>query len=236
MQFGINRINLPRLSKNPLSTWFSWYIKTVRFLLKHRNKNLKIGYLSYLHNVEVGNYNTIYDNVDISNTKIDDFVYVSNNSKITNASIGKFCSIGPNVKIGLPMHPTNMISTFPAFFSTRKQCQISFTDKDYFTEVGRIRIGNDVWVGDGVTIINNVIIGDGAIIAAGAVITKDVEPYSIVGGVPGKIIKYRFSKADIDKLLNFKWWNKDINWLSQYYTNFRSIDFFLELLEKENVS
>jgi len=76
------------------------------------------------------------------------------------------------------MHPVHFISTFPAFFSTRKQCQIVFADKNYLEEVGSIRIGNDVWIGSTVIILENIKIGDGAIIRAGALVTKDIEPYT----------------------------------------------------------
>ena len=70
-----------------------------------------------------------------------------------------------------------------------------------------IKIGNDVWIAENVTIIGNVNIGDGAIIAFGAIVTHDIPPYAIVGGVPAKIIKYRFSQEIIDELLELKWWN-----------------------------
>ena len=68
-------------------------------------------------------------------------------------------------------------------------------------------IGNDVWIGANVSILPGVYIGDGAVIAAGAVVTKDVEPYAIVGGVPAKVIRYRFSPKEIYILLKIKWWD-----------------------------
>lgn len=76
---------------------------------------------------------------------------------------------------------------------------------------GQILIGNDVWIGDGVTILGGVRIGDGAVVAAEAVVTKDVPPYAIVGGNPARVIKYRFSKDVIEKLEKIAWWN----WSSQ---------------------
>ncbi len=72
--------------------------------------------------------------------------------------------------------------------------------------LGYTTIGNDVWIGYGAIIMRGVKIGDGAIIGAGAVVTKDVEPYSVVGGVPAKVIKYRYSEQEILELLNLKWW------------------------------
>lgn len=167
--------------------------------------------MSFLKNVIVGNYNTFYNDITISNSQINDFVYVGNNTAINNSTIGKFCSIGPEVKIGLGKHPSHYISSFPAFFSTHKQCQITFADKNYFKETGKIVIGNDVWIGSNATIMYDITIGDGAIIAAGSIVTKDIEPYSIVGGVPAHQIKKRFSPDEIILLEEFKWWDKDIN-------------------------
>jgi virginiamycin A acetyltransferase len=77
------------------------------------------------------------------------------------------------------------------------------------SEKGNITIGNDVWIGYRATIIGEVTIGDGAIIGAGALVVDDVPPYAVVGGVPAKVIKYRFEKNQIDSLLKIKWWNWD---------------------------
>ena len=72
-----------------------------------------------------------------------------------------------------------------------------------------------MWIGNNAIIKYGIKIGDGAIIGSGAMVTKDVEPYSIVGGVPAKIIKYRFTQEQIEFLLNFKWWDKDLDWLKK---------------------
>ena len=220
---------------NPITIWLIWYFKSCLMLFKERGKHLKIGYLSNLNNVDIGNYNTFYDNITVTNSKIEDFVYVGSNTIICNTSIGKFCSIGPDVKIGLGKHPAHYISTFPAFFSTRKQCQIAFADKKYFEESGRIIIGNDVWIGANAIILDNIIIGDGAIIATGAVVTKNIDPYSIVGGVPAHLLKKRFSDQEITLLQNFKWWDKDINWIKQNFASFNiPADFFKNIMKGDS--
>ena len=108
--------------------------------------------------------------------------------------IGNFCSIADKVTFMLGLdHPTNLISTYPF--------------KDYFfngisaISKGDIILDDDVWIGYNVTILSGVHIGQGAIVAAGAVVTKDVPPYAIVGGVPAKVIKYRFSSEVVEQLM-----------------------------------
>lgn len=195
--------------------------------IRHRDKHIKIGYLCYLNNCSFGLYNRFYDNCSISSTKIGDFTYISSNTKINRTIIGKFCSIGSNCSIGLGKHPSHtFVSTHPIFFSSRKQAQITFSDKDYFEEYEDIEIGNDVWIGEGVIVIDGVKIGHGAIVAAGAVVTKDIPPYSIVGGVPAKIIRYRFDENIRRFLLKFKWWDKDMKWLKDNYSKFHNVNTF----------
>ena len=87
----------------------------------------------------------------------------------------------------------------------------------------QIEIGNDVWIGDSAIIMDGVKIGDGSIIAAGAVVTKDVPPYAIVGGVPAKIIRYRFDEDDINFLLELSWWEKDKKWIKENAEKFSDI-------------
>lgn len=222
----INEINF--FLKNPLTIWLKLYFKRIYILVKYRKKKCKIGYLSSLNECEIGNYNTIYNNVKISNSSLGDYVYIADNSVITNTSIGNFCSIGPNVKIVLGIHPTNHVSTFPAFFSTRGQCQISFCENNLIEELGTVIVGNDVWIGANSIILDNVTIGDGAIIAAGSVVTKDVPPYEIVGGIPARSIKKRFTESQIENLARIKWWEKDIIWIKNKSRLFRDIDLFLK--------
>lgn len=105
---------------------------------------------------------------------------------------------------------------------------MSFADRNYFEEFEKIGIGNDVWIGANVIILDGIEIGDGAVVAAGSVITKSVPPYAIVGGVPAKIIRYRFEKDKIEKLLILKWWDMDLAYLRKNFTKFHNIDGFLE--------
>jgi len=181
-------------------------------------------------------HNKIGSEVKLSKTEIGYGTYIAANSKISNTKIGRFCSIGPNIKTVIGRHPTKkMVSTHPAFFSTLKQAGFTYSKKNHFEEFEfaqntekSIIIGNDVWVGSNVLILEGLKIGDGSIIAAGAVVTKNIEPYSIVGGVPAKFIKYRFNEKYRDFLLNFKWWNKDISWIENNADKFLNIKTFYQ--------
>jgi acetyltransferase-like isoleucine patch superfamily enzyme len=150
--------------------------------------------------------------------------YIGPRSQISGC-IGKYTSIGPDVKVIEGTHPYTypFVTTSPAFFSVKKQNSQTFTDIQRFDEQLRlckeknypVKIGNDCWIGDRVIIIGGVTIGDGAMILAGAVVTKDIPPYAIVGGVPAKILKYRFCDDSIAFLLDFKWWDKTVGWLKE---------------------
>ncbi len=120
--------------------------------------------------------------------------------------IGKFCSISKNVQILVgENHRVDWVTTFPfnVFLSDY------FYIKGHPMSKGNVVIGNDVWIGSDAKIMSGVMIGDGAVVAANALINKDVEPYTIVGGVPAHVIKKRFPEEIIKRLLEIKWWDWD---------------------------
>jgi chloramphenicol O-acetyltransferase type B len=151
--------------------------------------------------------NVLYKHNNLSGVKIGAYSYLNEGANMANITIGRFCSVGPEFMSGFGVHPTNFVSTSPVFYSTRRQCGVTFADKNYFEEQKQTNIGHDVWIGSRVWVKDGVTIGNGVIIGAGAVVTQDVPDYSITGGVPAKHIRFRFSQEIIEELLEIQWWH-----------------------------
>jgi hypothetical protein len=136
--------------------------------------------------------------------------------------VGRFCSIAYNIMAGVEEHPYDFLSPSPMFqgaFDWRQTDRFRAENRDILDHAAhiwwqrrdaqfhRIRIGSDVWIGEGALIRRGVTIGDGAVIAARALVNKDVPPYAIVGGTPARILRYRFEPAVVAALLELTWWN-----------------------------
>lgn len=195
-----------------------------RFAKKIKIKSFSASFRSFATNVEFSGNNILYGDSVISNSKLGRHTYIAG-ANLGNCDIGAFCSIGPRALIGgLGKHPTTMISTHPAFYSKQNQSGESFSDKNYYVEHARTVIGNDVWIGANAIVLDGVRIGDGAIVAAGSIVTKDVPAYSVVAGVPAKILKYRFSELEIESLLKLQWWLLSDEKLKRHADIFRGCD------------
>ena len=137
------------------------------------------------------------------------YSYCGHDSQIVNCEIGGFCSISDHVYIGGPEHPMDWVSTSPVFQNVKHSGPIKRFETFEINPTKRTKIGSDVWIGHGATVKQGVNIGHGAVIGSNAVVTKDVPPYAVVGGVPAKVIKYRFDESIINALLESKWWDKE---------------------------
>ena len=159
--------------------------------------------------------------------------YIGHHSSLT-AKIGRFCSISNHVICNAGIHPFQapFATTSPCFFSLRKQNGATFATQQMLNEIKTTdnegafdcEIGNDVWICEGVFINGGIHIADGAVVLAHAAVTKDVPPYAIVGGVPAKIIGYRYDEATIKWLLNVQWWNNPIAWFRAHWSLLCDID------------
>lgn len=234
MEFGISKIKalyfLVRSLFYPIVKYIKYTIKAADY--KQKNPSLTINGYVELYNVKLGSFNSINDKVILSDTILGDYTYIGKNSYIKETSIGKFTCIASNVKIGLGAHPVkDFISIHPVFYAKKTPNNITFSDGNYFNEYNNTIIGNDVWIGSDVIIPGGITIGDGAIIASGAVITKNVNPYEVVGGVPGKFIKYRFKPNEIEELLEIKWWDKDVEWLKKNFKKMHNVKNVSEFIQ-----
>lgn len=200
-------------------------IKNKIYLYIHGNILQKISYIdlkaeinktakilsSELHgNVVIGEHSVIYKSLISGNVIIGRFTTlwgpnIQVLSQIHPISIGNFCSIARDVTIQEYFHDHSKITSYYIYRNIFSED----LSKDIVSK-GSIKIGNDVWIGTGAQILSGVNIADGAVVAANSTVVHDVPPYAIVGGVPARIIKYRFSPEIIETLLEIKWWNWDL--------------------------
>lgn len=143
---------------------------------------------------------------NILNVKMARHSFCGYDCEIINTDIGAFCSIANNVVIGGGMHPINWVSTSPVFYEGRDSVKSKFSNHTR-EDAKKTIIQHDVWIGQGVFIKQGLKIGTGAVVGMGSVVTKDVLPYTIVGGVPAKLIRKRFDDNTINELLLSEWWN-----------------------------
>jgi len=156
-------------------------------------------------NSNMGYYSRIKPSCHLRDTNLGDYSIVSNSTHVNATDIGKFDSIGYGNYIGLWEH--NLYVTTHSFYLYETSGGFVKGYKNYEKDAIRTKICNDVWTGANVVILKGVCVGDGAIIGAGSVVTKDVPPYAIVVGNPARKLRYRFGKADIEYLINLKWWD-----------------------------
>lgn len=218
-----------------------WVAHTVKYKL--REKNSKISWRSNIISTSFEGHNTIQKDVNLINCILGYGTYVERGTQLISVNVGRYSSIALGVKNIGGNHPTRkQVSTYPDFYSANTTDAIPFVRKQKFEEFEYVeenhrflnRIGNDVWIGTDAVIMQGVTIGDGAVVAAGALVTKDVPPYAIVGGVPAKIIRYRFAQNEVNFLKELQWWQKDISWIQKYADYFDDIEQLMSVLERES--
>lgn len=206
-------------------------LNIIRILkLRKANKSCLLSFGATIsENVILGKYSSIFKNTILDSCTIGNYTYIQKDSRIYNAQIGNFCSIAEQVIIGAANHRMDTPTT-----SSYLDSSMNYLPKTF--EAGAVKmaeskgviIENDVWIGLRAIILDGVNIGSGAIIAAGAIVTKDVPPYSIVGGVPAKVIKQRFNEQIRNKLLDSKWWDKSEEWLEDHKYDLVDMDRFMK--------
>ena len=199
---------------------FYWFCRNIKNKTNIKNYSLS-------PKLKLGKYSMIRKGSEVYNVILGDYSYISGpNSYVEDAIIGKYCSIARNVIIGVSGHNYEWVTTSPIITSK----SYGFINENVLEPQKEIPvIGNDVWVGLNVVIMRGVVVGDGAVIAAGSIVTKNVEPYSIVAGTPANHIKFRFNTDQINDLKAIKWWDWNVEKIKKNSELFYNIDKFISV-------
>ncbi len=180
-----------------------------------------------LRNCDIASTAKVGTGSNCISVKMGRYSYMGKNNSVCNAEIGAFCSIASYCAIGGGEHAIHFVSTSPVFNKGRNILKKNFALLEP-QQSGKTTIGNDVWVGEQAFIKAGITIGDGAVIGAHAVVTHDIPPYAIVAGAPAKIIRFRFSQEEIEKLLKLQWWNWSEEKLKDKGSKFSDVGTFLK--------
>ncbi len=168
----------------------------------------------------------------IANSAFGDYSYCDRGCDIANAQVGKFSNIASSTRIGATDHPMEKASLHHFHYRSALYWDDVEDDADWFAlRAGRkAHIGHDTWIGHGALIKPEVTIGHGAVVASGAVVTKDVAPYTIVGGNTARLIRRRYSETVAERMMALAWWDWDHEQLRDGLPDFRSLsaEAFLE--------
>ena len=179
-----------------------------------------------LREVTIGVCCEILGDTAIEYTELGDYSYLGPGCMVADAEIGTFCAIAAQVRIGAPNHPLDRPSQHRFTYCPEYYTADAQRDHGFFRRrrADRVVIGNDVWIGHAVIVMPGVTVGDGAVLAAGAVVTRDVAPYTIAGGVPAKQIRERFNRDIAAQLSRMAWWNWPAETIFQRLPEFQSGD------------
>ena len=186
-----------------IPAWFKDYVRLLA--RKRRFPDCVISSAMTSAEATLGRGCMISRNVEVGPlVRIGDYTYVNAGSIVASGRIGKFCSIGYYCQIGLPEHPTSHLSTSPCIYGRRNILGRRCSWNDYQRPPV---IGNDVWIASQAIVLQGVEIGDRAVVGAGSVVTRNVDPFTIVCGVPARPVRKRFSEDQIRALLDLRWWD-----------------------------
>ncbi|MGB0684280.1 MAG: chloramphenicol acetyltransferase [Magnetovibrionaceae bacterium] len=180
---------------------------------------------------ELGKWVEIGARTKITESSFGDYAYIMEDGDVIYADVGRFCSIASRVRLNPGNHPLERPALHHFTYRAR-QFSLGEDDPDFFDwrRGHKVTLGADVWVGHGATVLPGVTVGTGAAIGAGTIVTKDVAPFSVVAGNPGRPIRKRFTDRQIDQLLEIAWWDWSHERLRRDLADFRSlgIDGFIE--------
>jgi phosphonate metabolism protein (transferase hexapeptide repeat family) len=173
---------------------------------------------------QIGRRCEILSHTRIEYASLGDYSYLGENCDVADAVIGKFTAIANSVRIGAPNHPMDRASQHRFTYVPEYYEASASRDRDFFADRrgDRVIVGNDVWIGHAAILLPGVTVGDGAVIGAGAVVSRDVAPYTIVGGVPARAIRKRFDDSVAESLRRIAWWDWPDELIFERLADFRS--------------
>jgi phosphonate metabolism protein (transferase hexapeptide repeat family) len=179
-----------------------------------------------LREAKIGHCCEILGDTYIEYSELGDYSYLGSGCSVADAQIGRFCAIAARVRIGAPNHPIDRPSQHRFTYCPEYYCAGVQRDHAFFQQrrSDRVLIGNDVWIGHAAIVLPGIKVGDGAVLAAGAVVTRDVAPYTIVGGVPARQIRERFNREIAAQLSRIAWWDWPAETIWQRLPEFQSGD------------
>ncbi len=206
--------------------------KNVRILSSHLEGDNSIGDFSTIRDSHLGRYASVQRNCDLMRCQVGDYSIIEKNAVIHDVTIGKFCEISWHCSMGGDNHNYLLPSIHHWYWNKAfgfEDSSETIGKSNFYNKIKTEKcvIGNDVWIGSGVTVNRKVHVDNGAILASGCVVTKDVPPYAIVGGVPAKVIRFRFPSNIIERLLKIEWWN----WPHEVLVSYRHL-FEVEVCEE----
>ena len=173
----------------------------------------------------LGRYTEVAERCVLQETHLDDYSYIMQDGIAWAARIGKFANIAAHVRINATNHPIERATLHHFTYRSDDYWPDAERDESFFDwrRENAVVIGHDVWIGHGATILPGVSVGNGAVIGAGAVVTKDVEAYTIVGGVPARIIRRRFPQDIGERMDRLAWWDWSHEALRRALPDFRRL-------------
>ena len=177
--------------------------------LRFKDSEPRIHPTAELKSCKLGRYAVVGERVILREVNVGDFSYFERHAEAIYTSIGKFCSIAANTRINALEHPIERITSHKLSYRPNEFFRYLGVDEDFRAkrQAKKVTMGHDVWVGHGAVVMPGVLIGNGAVIGANAVVTHDVEPFTIVAGMPARVLRRRFADEICRRIEQLAWWD-----------------------------